>query len=209
MDAFSSVFLVPISLNNMGAEFLSQGKIQESQVIFQMALQRLKAITIALQKHPVRNTKSMKVDFHYLTRMPMQVDSETFIFKRPIQLMETKEVETYSVVILDVSCAVMFNLTLSFHAQGLNESQRLSKAIMGYMVALKLRRFRRNAFDLGLLNNIAQLHVEKISYGGAIHYFSKVANLLNRHDNSELDAVELDGFMSGVLWRPPTCAGVA
>jgi hypothetical protein len=215
MNAIKPGFLAPtIRLNNMGAELLLQGKIQESQVLFKTALQRLKAITIELQNCPVRNTKSVKVDFKYLTPMPMQVDLEAFVFKRPIQMiMEKKELETYSVVVFDISCAVMFNMTLAFHAQGLKESRHLSKAITGYVVALKLRRFRRNAttklIDLGLLNNIAQLLVEKIAYGRAMFYFAKMANLLIHQDNSELNAVELEGFMRGVLWRPPTCAHVA
>jgi hypothetical protein len=212
MDEINSGFLAPISLNNKGAELLSQGKIQESQVMFKTALARLKAITSALQKHPTRNTRTEKVDFHYLTPMPMQVDSEAFIFKRPIKVMETKGLVTCDVVVLDISCAVMFNINLTFHAQALEESQHNTKAIMAWMVALKLRRFRRNAttlFDLGLLNNIAQLYVEKIAYGRAMHYFAKVANILIHQDSSELDAVELDGFMRGVLWRPPTCAHVA
>ena len=213
MSSNNPNFLLPVRLNNMGAELLSQGKIQESQVHFIKALHYMKVIGITLRDKHQRNHKSMSYDFHFLSPMPMDVDAESFVFKRPIQMKERKELEKIDDIVADVTCSIVFNMTLGVHAQGIKKSKLLTKAVKGYSVALDLRKRRERAssrlLDLGLLNNIAQVHLEMVAYTRAIPYVIKVASLLLHHENSELDAADLDGFISVALWRAPMCAQVA
>ena len=215
MAAKNAGYLLPIRLNNKGAELLSQGKLLESRVLFIKALTCTKIITIALQKHPPRITKPVRMEYHFLTTIPTCIDSEAFMFKRPIQILEKKELEHCKAMAGDIASAVIFNVSLGFHCQGLQESQHLTKAINGYEIALNLRKHKKRAvsklFDLGLLNNIAEVHLERSAYESAVPYFANMAYLLKQQDNVELlvDQAELDGFTTGAIWRVPMCAHVA
>ncbi len=213
MAASSSGYLVPIRINNKGAELLSQGNIQESRVLLIRALKYTKMITVALQKHPPRKTKVVTLEYHFLAPMPTEIDSETFMFKRPVQLLEKMELEDCKAMAGDIASAIIFNVSLGFHSQGLRDSQHLKKALSGYEIALDLRKQRRRSvsklLDLGLLNNIAEVHLERSAYESAVPYFANMAYLLKHQDNTDLGVDELDGFTMGALWGVPTCAGVA
>lgn len=213
MATHSSGYLVPIRINNKGAELLSQGKIQESRMLLIRALKFTKMITVALQKRPPRRTKSTTLEYHFLTPMPTEIDSEAFMFKRPVQILEKMELEDCKAMAGDIASAIIFNVSLGFHSQGLRDSQHLKKALSGYEIALDLRKQRRRSvsklLDLGLLNNIAEVHLERSAYESAVPYFANMAYLLKHQDNSDLGEDELDGFTTGALWGVPTCAGVA
>ena len=209
----NSVYGLSVHLNNKGAELLSQGKILESRALFIKALGCTKCATIALGKHLSRRSKSETVCYHFLTPMVMEVDSETFIFKRPVQILENYVWKDCQGVVGDINSVLIFNMSLGFHAEGVKVSQRLAKALSGYKIAMGLRKHRGGAasrlLDMALLNNIAQVHVGTSSYESAALYFANMAFLLKHLDKKELDEVELDGFVSGALWRAPMCAHVA
>ena len=213
MAASNLGYLVPIRINNKGAELLSLGKIQESRVLFVRALKFTKMITIALQKFPPRSCRCERLEYHFLTPMPTELDSEAFMFKRPIQMLERMELEDCKALAGDIASAIIFNVSLGFHTQGLKDSPHLQTALNGYEIALGLRKRRKlsasKLLDLGLLNNIAEVHLEKSAYESAVPYFANVAYLLKHQDNTDLDEDDLDGFTTGALWRVPTCAGVA
>ena len=213
MTAITSGYILPIRLNNKGAELLSQGKILESRVLFVEALNYTKSTTAELQKHLPRNKKAVTLQFHFLTPIPIAGDSEAFIFKRPVKLLEKKEVGDCMALAGNVTTAIVFNISLSFHVQGLTDSQLLKKAIAGYEILMSVRKHGRGAvnklLDLGLLNNIAEIHLERSAYESATSYFTKLAFLLRHLNNVDLDVVELDGFMMGALWQVPVCAGAA
>jgi hypothetical protein len=213
MAANSSGYLVPIRINNKGAELLSQGKIQESRVLLIRALKYTKMITVALQKRAPRRTKLVTLEYHFLTPMLTEIDSEAFMFKRPVQILEKMELEDCKAMAGDIASAIIFNVSLGFHSQGLRDSQHLKKALSGYEIALDLRKQRRRSvsklLDLGLLNNIAEVHLERSEFESAVPYFANMAYLLKHQDNTDLGEDELDGFTTGALWGVPTCAGVA
>ena len=208
-----SGYVLPIRLNNKGAELLSQGKIHESRVLFIKALSYTKIATVAFQKHPPRVKTSVRLEYHFLTPMSIEIDSEAFVFKRPVQMLEKKELEDCKAMAGDIASAIVFNVSLGFHFQGLQESQYLTKAMDGYKIALDLRKHRNRTvsklLDLGLLNNIAEVHLERCAYESAAPYFANIAYVLKEQDNDELDKAELDGFTAGALWRVPMCAHVA
>ncbi|KAI2509047.1 hypothetical protein MHU86_5295 [Fragilaria crotonensis] len=119
MAANNSGYLVPIRINNKGAELLSQGKIQESRLLLVRALKFTKMITIALQKFPPRSTKCVRLEYHFLTPIPTEIDSEAFMFKRPIQMLEKMELEDCKALAGDIASAIIFNVSLGFHIQAL------------------------------------------------------------------------------------------
>lgn len=213
MAVNNSSYRLPVRLNNKGAELLSQGKVLESRELFAKALGCTKSTTIALAKHLSRHSKAETLDYHFLTPMLMEVESETFIFKRPAQILESCVWEDCHGVVGDIISVIIYNMSLGFHADGVKVSQRLSKALSGYNIALQLRRHRDRAgsrlLEVALLNNIAQVHVGYSAYENATRYFICMASRLKHLDRKELDDVELDGFLSGFLWRAPMCAHVA
>ncbi|KAI2504771.1 hypothetical protein MHU86_9707 [Fragilaria crotonensis] len=135
------------------------------------------------------------------------------MFKRPIQMLEKMELEDCKALAGDIASAIIFNVSLGFHIQALKDSQHLKTALNGYEIALGLRKQRKRSasklLDLGLLNNIAEIHLERSAYESAVPYFANVAYLLKHQDNTDLDVDDLDGFTTGALWQVPTCAGVA
>lgn len=214
MAANNSLYRLPIGINNKGAELLSQGKIKESRVLLLNALQHAKKIAITLRNQLPRSiNKSDTVNFHFLTPIPLTVESETFVFTRPVQILEMKELVDCQAFAGEVTSAIVFNVSLGFHAEGLRESKQLAKALRGYEIALGLRQYRRRVtsplLDMGLFNNIAHIHVEKSAYESAKRCFSNMVYLMKRLDKKELDEVDLCGFTSGALWLVPMCAPVA
>ena len=210
----NSPYHLPICINNKGAELLSQGKIHESRVLLFDALQNAKKIAITLRRQLTRNiNKSDTLDFHFLTPIPLTVESETFLFTRPIQILEMKELAGRQAIAGEVTSAIVFNVSLGFHAEGLRESKQLAKALRGYEVALGLRQYRSRVtsplLDMGLFNNLAHIHVERSEYDSAKRCFSNMVYLMKRLDKTALDEVDLGGFTSGALWQVPTCAPVA
>jgi hypothetical protein len=205
-------YLLPIRLNNQGAELLSQGKIKEARVILIKALNLTKLITIEHRKIPHRNERPT-IEYVWLSRMPLDTPPDTFVYQRPIQILEKKELAESKSLAADFTSAIVFNVSLGFHAQGLTSSRFLKKALHGYEISLELRKHRRRApnrvLDLALLNNIAHVHVELSEYSSAKPYFQNVAYLLKHQNKKEMDAIELDGFTMGALWRQPSCAPVA
>ncbi|KAI2501469.1 hypothetical protein MHU86_12984 [Fragilaria crotonensis] len=133
MAANNSLYRLPIGINNKGAELLSQGKIKESRVLLLNALQHAKKIAITLRNQLPRSiNKSDTVNFHFLTPIPLTVESETFVFTRPVQILEMKELVDCQAFAGEVTSAIVFNVSLGFHAEGLRESKQLAKALRGY-----------------------------------------------------------------------------
>jgi hypothetical protein len=203
-------YLVPIRLNNKGAELLSRGKIKEARVFIVKAMHLTKLITLSLLKLPQRNETSVTVEYHFLSRIPLNVAPESFIFQRPVQIVERKELGESKSLAVDFSTAFIFNLSLSFHIQGLKSSNLFKKALYGYECALDVRKIRKRTssrlFDLGLLNNIGHIHLEMSNYESAKPFFNNIAHLLKHHNQDDMDAIELEGFTMGALWRIPSCA---
>jgi hypothetical protein len=216
MAAYNSAYRLPICINNKGAELLTQGKIKESRVLLLNALQCAKKIAITLRRQNINKSdinQSETVDFHFLIPIPLAVESETFVFTRPVQILEMKELVGCQAFAGEVTSAIVFNISLGFHAEGIRESKQLAKALRGYEIALGLRQYRRRVtsplLDMGLFNNIAHIHVEMSAFENAWRCFSNMVHLMKRLDKTELDEVDLGGFQSGALWLLPTCAPVA
>ena len=227
-------YLVSIRLNNNGAELLAQGKIAEGRAVLIKALKQTKLITMQLYGREGSFRKEKKcvscgsktfVSFHWLKRIDDQVpssDESCTVFQRPIQIMEYHDIATMSFV-NDISCAIIFNLSLAFHTESLltANSSLLEKALQGYYTAVELRRVkarkhpqsaRQGLLDLALLNNVGHVHVERCDYSNAMPYFRSLARLVMRNSivrDEEVDAKDRVGFIMGAKWRPPSCAPMA
>jgi tetratricopeptide (TPR) repeat protein len=211
-------YIAPIQMNNKAAELLSLGRCQEARAILKKALRLTKLVTLELSSQSPRQTTCYhrSLQFCFTSCIPMDFGSELFVFQRAIMIIEPKEGLTLTFGQMhakDLACAIIFNVSLSLHAESPTSSIFLDKALNGYRIALQMRKHKGHSnslmMDLGLLNNIAYILVETSHYESARPYFRTIAHILQHHKSYDIDAKELEGFTNGALWRSPSCAGAA
>jgi tetratricopeptide (TPR) repeat protein len=211
-------YLIPIRLNNKGAELLSQGKVKEGRQMIAKALNLTKLITIEnrkkFTKEDLRKEARPNVEYIWLDRIGVPVRPHTFIYRRPIRIIENADFAQCRGLAAHFTTAIVFNVSLAFHIEGQQCSRLLQKALHGYQIALDLRKHKRRRkntllLDMALLNNMANIYQEQSDYKEARRYFCNLAVLMKLQNKDELDSVDVDGFTDSALWRQPSCAPVA
>lgn len=205
-------YLHAIALNNKGAELLEKGRIKEARLLLVKALNLTKLITIEKRKHPKQRC-DLTLEYRWLDRIDMMAPPNTFIYQRPIQIVEKPELADCRALAADFTSAIVFNVSVAYHLEALTCSKLLKKALHGYEIALDLRKGKRRTrcalLDLAIINNIAHVHVEQSDFANANRFFVNLALLLRGQRKEDLDAIDVDGFTMGALWRHPSCAPVA
>lgn len=212
-------YLVPIRLNNKGAELLTQGRIKEARQHIAKALHLTKLITIEKRKLDAGGSykriveRRASVEYIWLDRVCLSSLPSTFLFRRPIQIIEDLKFADCRSLAPHLTTAVVFNISLAFHIEGLQSSRLLKKALHGYRIALDLRKHKRRTkntlLDVALLNNMANIYEEQSDYSDAKRYFMNMTILMKYQNKDELDSIDVDGFTDSALWRQPSCAPVA
>eukprot|EP00545_Synedropsis_sp_CCMP1620_P010018 CAMPEP_0119003746 /NCGR_PEP_ID=MMETSP1176-20130426/741_1 /TAXON_ID=265551 /ORGANISM="Synedropsis recta cf, Strain CCMP1620" /LENGTH=202 /DNA_ID=CAMNT_0006955371 /DNA_START=62 /DNA_END=667 /DNA_ORIENTATION=- len=200
-------YMTPIRLNNKGAELLSQGRAREARVLIAKALNLTKLITVEKWKLPMdnaRNDKCPAVEYLWLERVSLSTLPHTFIYRRPIQIIENPEFADRRSLAAHFTTAIIFNVSLAFHIEGLQSSRLLHKAMHGYRIALGLRKHKRRTkstvLDMALLNNMASIYEEQSDYSGAQRYFMNLVLVMKHQDKDELDSIDVDGFTDSAMW---------
>lgn len=181
------------------------------------ALNVTKLITIdnrkKLTKEDLRKESRPTVEYIWLDRISVPVRPHTFIYRRPIQIVENADFAQCRGLAAYFTTAIVFNVSLAFHIEGQQCSRLLQKSLHGYQIALDLRKHKRRTkntlLDMALLNNMANIYQEQSDYKEARRYFYNLAMLMKHQNKDELDPVDVDGFTDSALWRQPSCAPVA
>jgi hypothetical protein len=230
-------YLVPVRLNNEGAELLSRGRIKDGRAHLITALNLAKSATVGHQQQQSDDSafRSLKqsdssgsddiIKYQWLNRMNhiQEVGTvETFVFERPIQILEHPSLENPPSLafVTDISCAIIFNIALSLHAEFLAtmNSNLLIEAIKSYKIVFGMRGARarkdmqgsnRNALlDLALFNNLGHVHVEQSDFNKAAKYFRNMLRFLHLSQR-DINVEDFVGFVTGARWQPPVCAPAA
>jgi hypothetical protein len=212
-------YLSPVRLNNKGAEFLSQGKIQEARQVLTHALNLTKKLTVEYRKRGkvAIDRRRSPASFHWLNRLDIHAPADdSFVYRRPLTIVEFPNAADYQGLAADLTCVIVYNISISNHVHGLSttDSGLLQRALHGYDIIQQLRNrpcgvSPNPLLDMALANNMIHLYSEQCDYVMAKRSVSQLVQLLKQERPKECDDTDVYGFFTAGMWRQPTCAASA
>ena len=186
-----------IKLNNMGVDQFQCSNFQSAYALFRMALE-----TMELASKGKQEFQSASVGLQWTRNPPRHIDEQThFVFQRALVIVFNKSNSCSA-----ESTAIIYNLALSAHMKGLitNSSALLEKALQWYQIALSITQRKEEdrklwgekLLDMGILNNISQIHCEFFRFDPAQTYSDEMSSrLISLMQSGTMDQDDCEGFI--------------
>lgn len=224
----SETLLEAIVHNNDGVLLIECGCYQEARDILQIALKQTRTVVHAMKKDGIIPKQTRSSRFRWAQAAPLDESlSDSFIFRRGLtMILPVDEIELSNCKA--ESTTMLYNLGLSFHLEGASNaknivlhSKMLGRALECYRVAVSMRQqHQTNAsssrlipgeqlFDIGLANNVAEIHLYFMNHNEAVVFYAAVSDTL-AHVKDMLPANEMNGFsLNLVAFGLPRMAAAA
>ena len=218
-------YVTAIQFNNEGVACLEAGAYLDARNFFKSALDTMTDVITYDGEDQNIVDDELTLEFQCSVNPkralhgPTQVVGlgNSFIFSRALYISISKKVEKSEYI--EESAAIVYNLALSFHLIGTeNSSESLKKAIQFYEISAAIRSRKSETkleiLDLAILNNIGQIFVECMNYVAARQYFDQLSKQLTILNNSGvlnrfLEEKDCDGFVFNVMLDEPSLAAAA
>jgi tetratricopeptide (TPR) repeat protein len=205
------------SLNNQGVELLVSGKSSEASKTFKLALQLLasdeeaKYETDGERYDEKVNEEVPELDLSQsLSVVPDLQADHFFVYNQAITIMEATVTNVNDEAISQHSYAILFNLALCFHREGMLGSKKLLvKAAFLYAKCLQILSLDVTAnseqipsstvLAVVALNNQAQIHHELSEHSNALSCMAQVTSMLKRTPSLKCFTLSLKKALEEIL----------
>ncbi len=215
-------YTTALQFNNDGVVRLEEGNFHEARHCFKRALDTMTAAITQCGEDQHNEGEESTPAFHWSLnpRHALHEASHcgnSFVYSRALYITASKRIQTSEYT--DESAAIVYNLALSFHLIGSeNSSDSMEKAMQFYEIASAIRARKSGTkleiLDLAILNNTGQICVEWFNYDAARQCFSQLSDrlvLLNHCGLIDhfLEQRDCDGFVLNVMLDEPSLAAAA
>lgn len=186
-----------IQNNNDGVMLIELGCYREARTSLQKAVKQARGIARTMRKDRILPKPSRNIRYRWGQAAPLRlVATDSFVFRRALSIVPLEEIVELSNCRAE-STTMLFNLGLTFHLEAASNtkerirySKLLERALECYRVAVSMRVKHRpdqqerrlsgeQLFDLGLANNIAEVHVFFMDDKKAASFYNEVSGSLH------------------------------
>ena len=196
------VFNAAVQKNNHAVRLLQAGRNHEASILFQHAILSTRALLKKMKDGNILLTSNRVIRYKWsVAPLSAATGGDSFVFGRALSILppaDNNEVPN----IRAASTIFLFNLGLSFHLQaaGSNQKELFEKALGCYCIAMTMRKkYRRKEhgqlFDLGLANNVAEIHRLLHNYQEASVHYKIMKQHLNALNQRMLTTEDAAGFI--------------